>query len=422
MAVSEKDRTILRELAQQQAEIAALPVHRETIAQWTRLNGLKGGRPLVCIAEIPWHEMDVDGELALRTSDHFCRQVEEGIRRTLYQWRHMPGDMVVEDRLYSRLSVGNTDLGLNSSVDVLRTDERSNVMSYRYHNQVKDESDVAKIRTPQVIYDEEVSQSRYELMCDIFDGVMRVEKRGVMARAFCPCDMLAERWGIQQFLLDLALKPDLVHAAMARMTEACPGWLAQWEELGLLALNATNVRAGTGGLSYCDELPGQAFDPAHVRPANMWGLAMAQVFSEVSPAMHEDIALRYERRWLDLFGLAYYGCCEPLHMKVDLLAKHIPHLRKISVSPRADTALAAEKIGEHYVLSLKPNPAVVAWKRWSPEHARRELRESLAKARGCVVEVVMKDISTVGYEPQRLWEWAEIAAEETAAAAWGGKP
>jgi hypothetical protein len=417
MAVSENDKTILRRLAEQQAEIAALPAHAGTIAQWSRLNGAKPGRPLVCIAEIPWHEMDVGGELALQTSDPFCQQVEEHIRRTLYQWRHMPADMVVEGCLYSRLEVTNTDLGLNAAVEVLRTDERSSVMSHRYLNQIKDASDVAKIHAPQVIYDEEASESRYALMCDILQGVIPVWKRGVMGRAFSPCDSLAERWAPQQFLLDLALKPDLVHDAMERMTEAFLSWLAQWEELGVLALNNTNVRAGTGGLSYCDELPGPGFDAAHVRPANMWGLAMAQIFSEVSPAMHEDFALRYERRWLEKFGLAYYGCCEPLHWKIDLIAKHVRNLRKISVSPRADVAVAAEKIGQRYVLSLKPNPAVLGWRRWSPDHARRELRESLAKARGCVVEVVMKDISTVCYEPQRLWEWAEMAAEEAAAVA-----
>lgn len=417
MAISKKDRAILRGLAAQQAEIAALPAQRETIGQWKRLNGLGRGRPLVCTAEIPWHEMDVDGELALQTSDPLCRQLEEGIRRTLYQWRHMRADMVVEGCLYSPLKVTNTDLGLNAKVETLRIDERSSIASHRYANQVKDESDVAKIRTPRVLYDEEASRRRFETTCEIFDGVIPVRKRGVMARAFCPCDMLAERWGPQQFLLDLALKPALVQAAMERMTQACLGWLDQWEELGLLALNNTNVRAGTGGLSYCDELPGAECDPAHVRPADMWGLAMAQIFSEVSPAMHEDIALRYERRWLDRFGLSYYGCCEPLHLKIDVIEKYIPNLRKISVSPRADVAVAAEKMGARYVLSLKPNPAVLAWARWTPDRARRELRESLAKARGCVVEIVMKDISTVCYEPQRLWEWARIAAEEAAAAA-----
>jgi hypothetical protein len=229
--------------------------------------------------------------------------------------------------------------------------------------------------------------------------------------------MLAERWGVQEFLTDLALQPDLVHAAMERMTEACLGWLAQWEKLGLLSLNNTNVRAGTGGLSYTDELPGADFDPDHVRPADMWGLAMAQVFSEVSPAMHEEFALRYERRWLKLFGLAYYGCCEPLHLKMDIIFESIPNLRKVSVSPRADAAAAAEKIGNRYVLSLKPNPAVLGWPQWRPDVARRLLRESLQQARACVVEVVMKDISTVCYEPQRLWEWSRIAVEETTAVA-----
>jgi hypothetical protein len=416
MAIGEKDKTILRQLAQQQAEIAALPVHQETVAQWSRLNGLRRGRPLVCIAEIPWNEMDVNGELQLQTTDPFCRHIEEDIRRRLYQWRHMPADMVVEDRLYSGLAVSNTGLGLDAVQDVLRTDPTSSVMSHWYRSVIKDESDIAKIHAPQVTHDVKESERRYELMRDIFDGIIPVEQRGVMMRAFCPCDMLAERWNPQQFLLDLALKPDLVHAGLERMTEACFGWLAQWEELGVLALNNCNFRAGTGGLGYTDELPAKGFDPAHVRPADQWGLAMAQIFSEVSPAMHEEFALSYERRWLKLFGLSYYGCCEPLHLKIDI-AKSIPNLRKISVSPRADVAVAADKIGDRYVLSLKPNPAVLAWDTWRPDEARRTLRESLARARGCVVEVTMKDISTVRYEPQRLWEWAQIALEETAAVA-----
>ena len=170
----------------------------------------------------------------------------------------MPADMVVEGCLYSGLKVTNTDLGLNAKPEKLQTDPRSTVASYRFVPQVKDESDVAKIRTPQVTYDKQASRQRFETMSEIFDGILPVRQRGVMARPFCPCDMLAERWGPEQFLLDLALKPDLVHAGMERMTEACIGWLAQWEELGVLALNNTNVRAGTGGLSYCDELPATA--------------------------------------------------------------------------------------------------------------------------------------------------------------------
>jgi hypothetical protein len=44
---------------------------------------------------------------------------------------------------------------------------------------------------------------------------------------------------------------------------------------------------------------------------------------------------------------------------------------------------------------------------------RKDMEEKLQKAKNCIVEIHMKDISTVRYQPQRLWEWAQIAAEVT---------
>ena len=75
MKILQKDRSILRRLADQQAAIASLPVHAEKILEWKRHNGNILGRPLVWINEIPWHEMDVDGELELHTTDPFCRKL-----------------------------------------------------------------------------------------------------------------------------------------------------------------------------------------------------------------------------------------------------------------------------------------------------------------------------------------------------------
>ena len=94
MIVSQKDRNILRALASQVVLIATLPVQQQTISLWKALNGLKPVRPMVMIDQIPWHEMDVDGELALQTEDDFCRRIETRLRRTLYAWKHIPVDMV----------------------------------------------------------------------------------------------------------------------------------------------------------------------------------------------------------------------------------------------------------------------------------------------------------------------------------------
>ena len=117
-------------------------------------------------------------------------------------------------------------------------------------------------------------------------------------------------------------------------------------------------------------------------------------------------------RELERWGLTYYGCCEPLDGKMELM-RRIPNLRKLSVSPWCRSERAVDEIGGDYVISRKPNPAVLATDTWNPARARREIRDFLDLARGRGhIELIMKDISTVRYEPQRLWEWARIAMEE----------
>jgi hypothetical protein len=137
----------------------------------------------------------------------------------------------------------------------------------------------------------------------------------------------------------------------------------------------------------------------------MWGCSNAQIFSSVSPEMHWEFAIEHDLRWLKRFGLTYYGCCEPLDNKSDILSR-IPNLRKVSVSSWVNIRNAVEGLGDKYVLSRKPSPAIFI--SWDPEEAKRQLTEFQDIAKGCNTEYIMKDISTVKYQPQRLWEWAEL--------------
>ena len=140
---------------------------------------------------------------------------------------------------------------------------------------------------------------------------------------------------------------------------------------------------------------------------------MAQIFSEVSPDMHREFALAYEVRCLKRYPLTYYGCCEPLHLKVDLVREMLPSVRKISMSPMADDDIGAEAVGTTLVYSAKPNPATLATDTWRPELVRDELGTILEKTagKGCHVELILKDVSTIRSEPQRLTEWSQIALE-----------
>jgi hypothetical protein len=91
----------------------------------------------------------------------------------------------------------------------------------------------------------------------------------------------------------------------------------------------------------------------------------------------------------------------------------IPNLRKVSMSPWANKARGAEEIGRDYVYSCKPSPALLAAGSLNEDLIYRDLLETkkLCDQFGCPLEIILKDISTVAYQPQRLWRWAEIAME-----------
>ena len=403
------DRRVLRELGQWKAAVAALPVQEERRELWARLNDLRSVRPMVWLFEVPWHEMEVDNELTLVCSDPYCRQLEMGLRRERYQWEHMQGDMVVDPTILVPPAIGDTGFGLAENVDVERTDEASSVVSRHYHIQIQDEKDIEKIKMPVVTLHAELWDARVEMLSDLFDGIIPVEKTGMKYTSIAPWDWLIRLTGVEPALMDMVTRPAYVHRLMDRLMRAYLRRLDQYVELDILALN--NDRWLGGGPQYTHELPPPTCDPEHITTRDMWGRTMSQIFSAVSPAMHEEFALQYECRYLERFGLTYYGCCEPLDKKMDILRRHVPNLRKVSMSPWIDLDVAADNVGTDYVFSLKHNPALLAEESWNPEFVRRDLTAILNRLRGLHVEIIMKDISTVKYEPRRLWEWARIASE-----------
>jgi len=366
MIVPKKDKTILRELAEEVAKIASFPIQRQKADMWRRLNRLEPVKVMVWINEIPWHEMGPELEMQLR--------------RMLYQWRHMPCDMVIEPKILCPLVVHDTGLGIDADMISAEGDTgyRDPVVvtgASDFESVIKNQEDIEKIQMPQIEVDWEVTERNYELLVDIFKDILPVKKQGAPGFWFAPWDELVTWLGVEEALTYMIERPEFVHQAMKRLMDAHLYRLKQYEKLNALALNNGPYRIGSGGFGFTDELP-------------------------------------QEKRWLKKFGLTYYGCCEPLHKKIHIL-ESIPNLRKISISPWADCEEAAANIGNKYVLSLKPNPAILAAENWNPDAARQELEKDLEKTKNCAVEVIMKDISTCRRQPHRLWEWAEMAMKVT---------
>ena len=406
------DREILRELGGRVAEAAAGQERKAKAELWRRNNDRDPVRKMVWLTEAPWHELQAfHEELACRCSVPWLEAIEGDLRRALYQWEHFPVDMILDDYIPCPKVWHSTEVGLDIREEVIEQHELGGIKSHHWVPQIQGPEDIEKIRMPEVVYDAEETARRYDVLTGIFAGVLPVRVEGIRHLWFTPWDRLFALVDMSAILIDMIERPDFVDALVRRYVDAKICELDQIESLGLLYGRLDNYRVGSGAYAYTDDLPGDDFDPDHVRCQDLWGCGNAQIFSEVSPDMHWRFSLQHEMPWLERWGLNYYGCCEQLHTKIHLMDR-IPNLRKLSASPRCDIRAARESGADRYVLSVKPNPALMAVEDWSPDQARRQIRGILEATEGATAELILKDISTVRDDPRRLDDWARIAMEE----------
>ncbi len=397
------DHHVLRELAWRVAEIAALPRQQETIALWKAHNALKPLRPMVMIDQIPWHEMNVNDELTLCCQDPFCQKLETDLRRTLYRWRHMAVDFVVEPFVRVDKAIQSTGYGVQTTDETAVLDPQNDVVGHRYIDQLPQAKDIEKIHAPEIRLDERATLEAEERSHDIFDGILDVYLQGVTP-VFAPWDIIVQWRNPETLLYDMIDRPEFLHQIARRLLQAQLGMLEQMESSGLLGGRQSWIHC-TG--AFTDELN---HNPDRPQAKDLWTFGMSQMFSTLSPVMHEEFEHPYLAPWFQRFGLAYYGCCEPLDAKVAMI-RRLPNVRKVSMSPWVEVERGAQQLGRDYVFSRKPSPALLARDEWRPDLVTQDLlaAQDACRRHGCPLEFILKDISTVHYQPQRLWEWSDIA-------------
>jgi len=413
VTLNRQDTCVLRTLARRIAEIAADPVQDEKRDLWRRLNSLERVRPLIHVQALDWNiweELIPDTEL--RSNDPFCRAQELELRKRIYCWENFRDDRVLDDVVVCPIAIRGdawTD-GFGLERRLAKPDNPSG--AHAFVPVIVDEKDIERIETkPCVTVDWENTQRRFELLCELYDGILRVEKRGRDFFWFRPMDQFIEWRGVEQMFVDLLERPAWIHEALERITTAYIQGVEQIEKMGLLSPGHRNTMLGSGGYGWTDELPQVDFDGCNIRLKDLWARAATQIFTEgISPAMHDEFAVQYEKRLLERFGLSCYGCCEPLDRKMHVVRK-IRNLRRVSMSPWVDVARAAEEVGLDYIYTHKPNPSIVSMERWHPDLAEAQLRDAFEKTRDNVLEVNLQDLHTVRNEPHRLTEWARLASQ-----------
>ncbi len=401
-----QEEQMLRALAREYAEAAADPRNSENRRLHAAVNDRRMIRPVVLIDEIPFHELNFDGSLTLHCEDPILRAAEDYLRKKLFQWKHFPADMILPPYYPVEKIIHSTGCGFSVEENTRVKDSRNNIISHEYMDQLEDEESVERFHLPVVTYDEEATMAVYNRVGSVIGDLLPVRLTGLNCYSSI-WDNVSRLRGVTPLLMDLIERPEHMHRIASKMAAYHMSFNEQLEQLGLFEIEPLSLHC-TAALN--STLPG-AYDGGPVKRSQVWGRGMAQIFASVSKAMHEEFDIAYMKQIMEPFGLVYYGCCEPLDKKIDIL-EQIPHLRKISITPWADIDNAAEVIGNRYVIANKPNPSAVSG-RLDEDALRKELGRTLAacKRNGCSFDMVLKDISSAGYDVNNLIRWEQIAME-----------
>jgi len=406
IAISVKDRGILVTLAERVASCAADPINAVKRDLWYRHNTLESTRPVIfCDPENGWGEIITERDLACEGD--IARTWEMTLRKELFWSESMGDDRVVTGIFDVPHVYEESDWGMREKI-IGGQDGGSYVWDPPLKNW---EEDFGRLRSPSITVDHEATDRLYSLACGLFDGVLDVRVGNPWWWTLGMTWTLVNLRGLMRIMYDCYDYPGELKRLMAFLRDGTLAKLDYLERNGLLRLNNDGTYVGSGGFGWTRELPAPGYREGCVRTADMWGFCESQETSTWSPEMFGEFIFPYQLPILERFGLNCYGCCEPLDKRWHIV-RRIPRLRRVSVSPWADTAVMAEMLGSGYIYSLKPLPTDIAVRVIDEDRIRKNLRRVIETCRGTRLEIIMKDNHTIGKNPDNVIRWCAIAREE----------
>lgn len=281
--------------------------------------------------------------------------------------------------------------------------------SFKVDYPIKKLIDIDSLQIPWHAIDEEKTSEQVEWLSDAISDIITVNVDRGPAYRMWTGDIstdLGYLRGIEHFMLDMFDNPEGLHRLVGFMRDGILKVHEEAESAGDWGLCAHQNQA----MPYAEELEDPKANANGVKRSQLWGYMAAQELTAVSPAMHDEFMLQYQLPILKQFGLVAYGCCEDLTNKIDIL-RQIPNLRRIALSPFANAARCAEQIGRDYVLNYRPSPVDMVSYGFDRNRIRSILKRDLEACRNCHVDITLKDVETVGNDPERVKKWVKIARE-----------
>lgn len=409
------ERPILLELAARQAAYAALPIMREREKMWLASNTGRGGaRPPVVIEEWTF-DRDFMPEGVLRCASQLGREIEYRLQHVVRSHELIGDDKVAPSAYRIGWFTDLDEFGVEIPRDSIE-DAEGVVTGYRYHHPIKDlKKDFCKLKPAAISVDRDKTLQYKAFLEDLFGSALPVEIEcsGGGLPMFLT-NRVIELMGMEAFFMAMFDSPDETHALMEYLTQNALSIMRFYEREGLLLPNNGNHDSFGSSYNFTDELPQKDWNGGPLRLKDMFLSSNSQETVGVSPAMFNEFCLPYYCRVCEPAGLIYYGCCEPASPFWESSLSKLPHLKKISISRWCDEEFMGEALrGTGIVFSRKPDPNFLSVDKHLDEEAwAGHISKSLAAARGCQMEIIIRDVYTLHGDIGNARRAVEIARRE----------
>lgn len=407
----------LRTLAARQAELARLPVMAERRRLWQGVNdGVPGTRPPFAIES--W-TMDRDflPDALLHCTSDYGRNLEKTFLRHIRHHEIYGDDHVCPDTLDMRWHVWVNEFGIEIKTDRVK-DADGVETGYHFQHPIQDlaADGYGMIQPSTFGVDREGTMAEKAFLEERFGDLLPVAIRSGTYGNNYLTQRLMRLMAMETFFMAMYDCPEVLSGLLGLLRDNARRMALWAEQEGLLELNSGNQCTCGTCFNFTAQLPRGAVTPGRVKLKDMWAGMDSQETVGVSPDLFHELIYPHYRDLAELYGLVYWGCCEPVDPIWDKSISHLPNLRAVSISRWADQTKMAENLdGRGVVFSRKPNPNLLGVGVNLDEDAwRAEIRGTLEAIRGRQVplQFVVRDVYTLNGNLAKTRRAVEIAREE----------
>lgn len=418
--ISENDRMVLQELAKRYREISELPAMAKRKQAWRDLHDLKPQRPMI-IFEPFWLDGYLD-DYTMRCQDEIFRNVEKRMMFAIRQFEQMGDDVVLEP--YFRIAWWGLNLKTTGTefgdIKIVERQAKEPGLAYKSEFPIKTPDDINRLTPRTFEIDRSITLDAKDRLEDIFGDVLPVIVGNfdnfdfdLGNQPFTGNNFIGITWdlfkliGTEKMMLWVYDHPDALHELCRFLADDKMRFFNFMLSEKLFDFNTDNQFGGPSSYGYVSDLPACGTDK-EVELKDLWTWPESQETEVMSPEMTSEFFLPYIAEIANKFGLSYYGCCEGVHKKFELITKHIHNIRTVSVSGWSNQNKVGELLGNRYVYSKKPVPAYVSGPTPDWDAVEKEAKACKEVTKDGCVEIVCRDVYSSLCTPERAVKWLSL--------------